>query len=94
MDARDQQREYPPDSFCMTSRAQPHRGILGHSTEHTSKLSLPDGEEVRPCIHQSLPRAYCRRIDASSPVSFLCAQGSESHRKSPGRMAGLAHGRC
>lgn len=69
---------------AVTSWPQPHRGILGHSTGHASKLSLSGGEEVGPCSHFSLPRVYCRRMDVSSPLSFLCAQGSESHRKPPG----------
>lgn len=41
---------------AVTSWPQPHRGILGHSTRHTSKLSLSGGKEPGPGIHQSLPR--------------------------------------
>lgn len=79
---------------AVTSWAQPHRGILGRSTGHASKLSLSKGEEAGPCTHQPLPKVYCRRMDGSSLGSFLCAQGSESHRKSSGKVARLALGGC
>lgn len=69
---------------AVSGQAQPHRGM-----EHASKLSLSGGEEARP-TSTSLPRVYFGRMDVSSLVSSLRAQGSEGHRKSSGRVEGLS----